>query len=442
MSNPRRHSGQPPYGYRWDEDRLEIEPNEAKVRKLAFALFAQHKRKGAVARLLNEAGHRPRRGPAWRDVTIGRLLNCTSARGEYAVKRTTTDEAGKRVERPKDDWEFIKCPRIVSKQLWNEVANILKEQEQRRAKVARPPTHTFTGLAVCWCGGSMVVPKGSGKYTCSRPGCPVKIPVTDLEGVFEDELRAFLDGQFDLLQEIVQGGPKLAQRRRSLEEVEDEIERTEANVNKNHGLYLDEKLTLQRFGALHEDLETRLANLTSEASALRKEVKNQEGDAKNNSGYLDLDKLADGWAKLGTTERRQIVEVLVERIVVGDGEIAVSYRIAPPQPQVTSQPNKFPSEVVPTSKDGTNSQHTGDPTNSLTRSSSDDPYFIRLPKTGEVCPLTGLTRSKLNELILPSGPEGEEPPVKSISIKREGQQRGVRLIYWESLKRYLQNHQK
>ena len=65
------------------------------------------------------------------------------------------------------------------------------------------------------------------------------------------------------------------------------------------------------------------------------------------------------------------------------------------------------------------------------------PQFIRLPKPGKLCPHTGLSRSKLNELVLPCKANDFKPKVKSISLKEKHQIRGVRLIVFESLINYL-----
>lgn len=65
------------------------------------------------------------------------------------------------------------------------------------------------------------------------------------------------------------------------------------------------------------------------------------------------------------------------------------------------------------------------------------PEFIRLPKPGTRCPLTGLSRGKLNELVLPSELNGFKPPVRSISMRQRGHQKGVRLVVVNSLLEYL-----
>jgi hypothetical protein len=67
------------------------------------------------------------------------------------------------------------------------------------------------------------------------------------------------------------------------------------------------------------------------------------------------------------------------------------------------------------------------------------PEFIRLPLNG-ACPWTGLTRAKLNELILACPVNNFKPPVRSVSLAPPGKTKGVRLIYLESLLDYLHRH--
>lgn len=65
------------------------------------------------------------------------------------------------------------------------------------------------------------------------------------------------------------------------------------------------------------------------------------------------------------------------------------------------------------------------------------PEFIRLPKTGSLCPYTGLSRTSLNELILPNEKNNNNPQVQSFSLKKKHQIRGIRLISYASLVDYL-----
>jgi len=65
------------------------------------------------------------------------------------------------------------------------------------------------------------------------------------------------------------------------------------------------------------------------------------------------------------------------------------------------------------------------------------PEFTRLPRNGTKCFYSGLGRSSLNQLILPSEENGFTPPVKSIVLRKRGNSRGARLIVYASLREYL-----
>ena len=68
------------------------------------------------------------------------------------------------------------------------------------------------------------------------------------------------------------------------------------------------------------------------------------------------------------------------------------------------------------------------------------PEFLRLPKPGELCPLTGLSRSAINELILPTPRNGNKPPVKSFCLRQKGARTGIRLVSYDSLAGYIRAH--
>jgi len=66
-----------------------------------------------------------------------------------------------------------------------------------------------------------------------------------------------------------------------------------------------------------------------------------------------------------------------------------------------------------------------------------EPITIRLPRQGQRCPWTGLTRSALNDLVLPAKGNQFSPPVKSNLFKTKKNSSGIRLIDFQSLKRFL-----
>src|ERR1051325_3959863 len=76
-------NGSAPFGYAWKDRKLVLKPAEAAIRRKAYELFVVHRRKGTVAKLLNAAGYRTRNGSIWRDTSIVRILDESSAKGVY-----------------------------------------------------------------------------------------------------------------------------------------------------------------------------------------------------------------------------------------------------------------------------------------------------------------------------------------------------------------------
>jgi hypothetical protein len=66
--------------------------------------------------------------------------------------------------------------------------------------------------------------------------------------------------------------------------------------------------------------------------------------------------------------------------------------------------------------------------------------FIRMPKARERDPLFGLSRSYLNNLVLPCRENRYRPPVRSIVLRRPGAKTGVRLVDVVSLRQHLLAH--
>jgi hypothetical protein len=61
------------------------------------------------------------------------------------------------------------------------------------------------------------------------------------------------------------------------------------------------------------------------------------------------------------------------------------------------------------------------------------PEFLRLPKSPHHCPYTGMSRSALNALILPTKENKFKPSVRSFILRQRGAKTGIRLIDYASL---------
>lgn len=90
------------------------------------------------------------------------------------------------------------------------------------------------------------------------------------------------------------------------------------------------------------------------------------------------------WPTIPIKAQRDIVRALVSRVVVAHDEIEFSFRFRDSSER-TVQTQHFPG---PTSS------------RRASKTDPDEPLYIRLPKPGQLCKLTGMTRSALNALIL------------------------------------------
>src|ERR1035437_10107118 len=105
--------GASPFGYQWKDRKLVPHPVESPVLKLVFELFAEHKRFKLVARLLNEAGHRTRKGKKFTDTALKRFVEDSTAKGIHRANYWTVED-GKLVTKAEKDWVFNKVEAVVS----------------------------------------------------------------------------------------------------------------------------------------------------------------------------------------------------------------------------------------------------------------------------------------------------------------------------------------
>ncbi len=415
-----RHTGHAPFGFEWKDDKLLIVEDDARIRRLAFALYAELRNKAAVAKRLNELGHRSRRNYEWRDVTVARLLSCSSAHGLYAVNKTVLDSAGKRVERPQDEWEFIHCPPLVSDDLWREIQAALAEDVPPAPSNANP-SNTFTGILFCRCGGRMNAATSSPKYVCAR--CGNRLPISDLENAFLDEVASFLGMRKSTSAEIITGDSDLSAQRQLFQRTQDKGRQIDEEISKTERLYLDSRISVERFEKIHRPLEDERRAIQRElgrSKARLSRLEAKQSTAPSNTPF-DPTVLRHRWPQMPADERRNIVRLFVGRIVVADDEIEFSYRFRDPSERTTK------------------GQHSHRPTNSESpgESATEEPLYVRLPKPGQLCSRTGMTRSTLNELILPTERNSYRPPVESKCLRKQEGGKGTRLIVWQSLKDYL-----
>jgi site-specific DNA recombinase len=327
-------NGSAPYGYQWKDRKLVIQPEEAAIRRKTYELFLQHRRKGHVATLLNTAGYRSRNGSIWRDTQVLRTLIDPSAKGLYYFNRMRQTEKSWRTEpKPESEWGKVECEPIISEELWNQVNQIIEEQLKSWKRPGKTPVHLFSGLAHCACGHKMYVRAGSPKYFCRK--CCNKIPITDLESVVHQELKVFFTQPERVTHHLQAADKNLAEKQTLLDAHQRELQKVRDEMKQTHRLYVEGHITPQGFGDFYKPAEQRLNQLVAELPKLQAEVDFLKINKLSTDDILhEASTLYDRWPKLPTEDKRRIVECLVEKIVIGDGEIDITLSHRPPSEEV------------------------------------------------------------------------------------------------------------
>jgi site-specific DNA recombinase len=321
--------GAAPFGYRWQDKRLVPDPEEAPVRVLVHELFKEHQRKKTVARMLNERGYRTRNGSNFSATTVGRLILDTTARGQHRANYTYTIDAKKRWRvKPESEWVYTEVEPIVPAELWDECERILLGLRAQRRTPTRRNVHLFSGFAECTCGTKMYVHTGSPKYVCAA--CKNKIPIDDLEAVFRDQLRNFVISPEEVAAHNEAADEARHEKERLINVAEKELRRIDSDSDTLFRLYGDGKLSGDDFARRNDPLSERRRQLEDELPKLQASLDVLKiATASRAETLSEARDLAARWEQLTDLEKRQIVEAIAERVIVGKEDVEVSLLYLP-----------------------------------------------------------------------------------------------------------------
>ncbi|MEB3221092.1 MAG: recombinase family protein [Candidatus Sericytochromatia bacterium] len=326
--------GAAPFGYAWKDRKLVLGEREAPIRKLVHELFLEHGgRKKTVARALNERGYRTRSGAEWSDTTVARLILDPTSKGARRANYTRSKGDGKNWDlKPESDWVWTDVPPIVPADLWDQCAAFLTARRAGRRAPAKRTRHLFAGLAHCVCGAKMGVPSNSPKYIC--PSCRNKMPVSDLEAVFKEQLRAFFLSPDDVSRYVEQADENLQAKEALLVGLEAGESKVSAEMDKVMALYLADQLSKEGFGERHKPLEARRATLRDEIPRLQGEISFLKISlASSDEVIREAQDLYSRWDELTLDEKLRIVEQAVDKVTVGEGEVSIELGFRPQPPQ-------------------------------------------------------------------------------------------------------------
>ncbi|HEY3489592.1 MAG TPA: recombinase family protein [Candidatus Deferrimicrobiaceae bacterium] len=316
--------GQASLGYRWQDKKLVVDPQEAPIRRLIYELFAEHRRKKTVARILTERGYRTRSGANFSDTTIERLLEDSTAKGLHRLNYTKSlGDKRNWVLKPEEDWVFIEVPSVVSPELWDQCNSILEEQRKKKGPPTKKVAHLFTGYAFCECGSKMYVPSNSPKYICYS--CRNKIGIGDLEGIFQHQLKAFFFSPEDIAGYMDKADQTIKEKEELLQSLAEERTKIKKEMDKVYRLYVEDQITPEGFGRTHKPLEARLKQIDDSIPEHRGEIDFLKIQYLSSDQILSQARdLYSNWPALTPDEKRQIVESITDKLIIGSEDVTIN----------------------------------------------------------------------------------------------------------------------
>ena len=326
MTTYKQLGGQATYGYKWEGKLFTIDEKEAPVRKLMYEVFLKHKRKKAVARELNNMGYRTRNGSNFSDTTIDRLLRDTTPKGERIANFT---KGAKRTLKPESEWVRLQCPAIVSSDIWNECNRILNEQKQKRKRVRPAPVHLLAGYVFCDCGKKMYTHHANEVYRCSA--CKKRsISAQDLDEIYHSQLKSFLLTEVDVAEYLKQNDSFIREKESLLQLLTNESGKLRKEMNELVQMRVQREMTPENFAMHYKPKEDRLTQIDNQMPELQAEVDFLKIQYLSSDMVLrEAKDLYDRWLTLTFEEKRTIVEIITDRITIGENDIAFSLAYLP-----------------------------------------------------------------------------------------------------------------
>jgi site-specific DNA recombinase len=267
---------------------------------------------------------------------VERLLRDPTAKGERRANYTKSRGDNKGwVMKPESEWVLSSVEPIVAKALWEQCNQSLRDRRNGK-KPARKPVHLFAGLAYCTCGQKMYVPSNSPKYICYH--CRNKISVIDLEGVFHEQLKSFFFSSADLTAYLQQADQTIKEKQELLETLETEAQKTKREMDKLYSLYQADEISREGFGARYHPLEERQKKIADQMPHLQGEVDFLKVQYLSSDEILtEARDIYSRWPDLEQVEKRNIIENILQKVVIGKEEVAISLAYLPSSAEIMTE---------------------------------------------------------------------------------------------------------
>src|SRR5438034_5920996 len=366
----------PPFGYRLDPDRprdasaVRTEPGEAALVAQLFDWYLQPQATlyQLTARLAGLGVATPTGKPRWTVASVRGILRNPAYSGRALTNRTQVAPARRRrsallpagrgeslAPRPEQDWIEVPVPPVVSEETFAQVQAKLDANQQGAARNTR---HEYLLRALVSCGACRLActgrQTGAGYryYLCRGRTDPLRaaqgrrctaryIPAGQLDELVWADLCALLTDPAQVARALTraQGGAWLPQelqaRQTALRQALGQLERQQQRLL---DAYLAEVLGLPELQRKRQDLDRRHATLLAQQSQLDAAAGQRlELQAVAHGIEAFCQAIRAGLATASFEQRRQLAELLIDRVIVTDDQVEIRY-VLPTSPDGPHRP--------------------------------------------------------------------------------------------------------
>ncbi|HJY71222.1 MAG TPA: recombinase family protein, partial [Streptosporangiaceae bacterium] len=365
-----------PFGYRLDPGRprlasaVRVDPGEAALVAQLFDWYLEPQ--GTVYRLarrLTDLGvPTPRGGLRWNTASVRGILRNPSYAGRAVSNRTQVAPARGRksamlpagpgvshAPRPEEDWITVPVPAIVSEEAFAQVQAKLDANQQAAARNTR---HQYLLRALISCGacrltcGVRQTQAGYRYYQCRGRTDPLRvaqgqrctaryIPAGQLDELVWADLCALVTDPAQVARALdrAQGGAWLPQelhaRQTAIRQALGQLDRQQQRLL---DAYLAEIIALAEFQRKRDELDRRHAALAAQQRQLDAAAAQQlEVQAVADGIEAFCQAIRTGLATATFEQRRLLAELLIDRVIVTDGQVEIRY-VLPTSPDGPHRP--------------------------------------------------------------------------------------------------------
>ena len=366
----------PPFGYRVDPERprqaagVRTEPGEAVLVAQLFDWYLEPQATVyRLARRLTGLGvATPRGKPRWNAASVRGILRNPAYAGRALTNRTQVAPARQRksamlpagpgvshAPRPEEDWIAVPVPQIISEETFAQVQAKLDANQQTALRNTR---HEYLLRALVSCGacrlscGVRQTGAGYRYYLCHGRTDPLRvaqgqrctaryIPADQLDELVWADLCALLADPAQVTRALARarGGAWLPQelhaRQAAIRQALSQLNRQQQRLL---DAYLAEVIGLAELERKRDELDRRQATLTAQQRQLDAAAEQRlELQAVTDGIEAFCQTIRAGLATATFPQRRQLVELLIDRVVVTDDQVEIRY-VLPTSPQGPHRP--------------------------------------------------------------------------------------------------------